>query len=282
MEVRASVDPAVATTGDRVRYVIEVQRDPALEVELPEPGGEIAGFRIIDLGREQETLRTGREVERWWFELRADLVGSYVLPATTVSWREPDAESWNVAETSTLFVEVASVIPEDGTATDSRGRGPREPPPPTPGWVGAALAGGVTALGLGVAGARRWRRPRVEPPPPPAHEVAFAALEALRAADLDQSEHVHAFHFDISTVIRAYVEGRFGLNATDLTCEEIVSRLGELDELTPEQRRDLRAFLQTTDRVKFAGHSPDEGEISTTWEQALGFVESTVPAPAEA
>ena len=48
VEVRATVDKAVATTGDRITYTVAVQHQPGIEVEIPEIGAEIAGLRIID------------------------------------------------------------------------------------------------------------------------------------------------------------------------------------------------------------------------------------------
>ena len=51
------------------------------------------------------------------------------------------------------------------------------------------------------------------------------------------------FHFEISEVIRAYVENRFFLNATDLTTEEIVAQLGDLRGLDGDSSERLRGFL---------------------------------------
>ena len=87
------------------------------------------------------------------------------------------------------------------------------------------------------------------------------------------------FHFRISEVIRAYVEGRWGLNATDLTTEEILLQLAGLDDLPAAEGARLAGFLRATDRVKFAEHRPAPPEIEGTWEAALGFVEATQPRP---
>ncbi len=317
VEVRAAVDRAVATTGDRITFRVTVDRDEAYEVEVPEPGAEIAGFRIVDAGRGTPRRRSGRVVEERWYELRADLVGSYVLPPLVVRYRpagepgqgRPEAaeaegagpEELESAEaggsesvgqraggevaTSAIFVEVESVLPADGAAADIRGlkplRGPRRAVP----W--SWLAAGVALLALAVAAAywlrRRHRRPAAPPAPP--HEVAFAALAALRGLDLSDPATLRRFYFGLSEVLRTYLEGRFGLNATDLTTEEIVARLPELrglpdGPLPAERERELRRFLEDTDRVKFAHHRPSESEIEAAWERALGLVEATRPPAA--
>ena len=283
VEVEASVDRAVATTGDLLTYRVRVERAPEFEVDIAEAGAEISGFRITDTRRESSTLRSGRIADERIYELRADLVGSYILPPVEVRYRPlaseetEDRSPWQTASTSEIFVEVESVLPADGEATDIRGLKPlsrRQRAIPWL-WIGAAVA--LLAAGLTTAwwiARRRKFRPEIVIPP---HEVAFAALDQLRTTNFDDAEAVRRFHFSISEVIRLYVEGRFGLNATDLTTEEILAELPEQQDLRAESRQQLAEFLRQTDRVKFAHHDPVAAEIEKTYEQALSFVEATKP-----
>ncbi len=279
VEAATAVDRAVATTGDVITYTVTVDHEPDLEVELPEPGAEIAGFRIFDLGRDEPAERRGRRVETRWYKLRADLVGSYVLPPVTVRYRPSGSDQeWQTVETSAIFVEVESVLPADGEAADIRGLKPLRQVRRGPPWLW--IAAGLLALALAAAAAWGWyRRPRPAAPLVPPHVVAFGELEALRGTDFDDPAAVRRFHFRISEVVRSYVEGRWGLNATDLTSEEIVSQLGGLTDLPAAEAARLADFLRATDRVKFAEHRPPPSEIEQTWERALGFVEATRPRP---
>ncbi len=295
VETRSRVDRAVATTGDVITYSVTVDHDPGYEVRLPETGADIAGFRIIDVGSEEPREEGGRRILERWYKLRADLVGSYVLPPVEVAFRpvvddgesetegdEADAEvaeteqGFQSVQTSEIFIEVQSVLPEGTEVTDIRGLKPlRQVETPTPWWVWA-LAGAATAL-LAVLGVWFWRRGRrkVEVPPRPAHELAFEALARLRETDFEDLEAMRQFHFEISEVIRAYIERRFTLNATDLTTEEITALLDEVRGLTDDDSLRLRRFLDATDQVKFAAHEPSEEEIEGTYEGALSFVEAT-------
>ncbi len=290
VETRSSVDRAVATTGDVITYRVTVDYDENYEIDLPEPGADIAGFRIIDIGSEKSRSRRGRVIEERWYQLRADLVGSYVLPPVTVGYRPrieppfgegeapPETErSFETVETSAIFVEVESVLPADGEAEDIRDLKPlhRIQRPLPWGWIAGVLLA-LVLLAVGVWYLRQRRRAAGMPEVPP-HELAFGALESLRQSDFDDPEAVRRFHFAISEVVRAYVEGRFGLNATDLTTEEIFAGLEVLPELNVEDGLTLRLFLLGTDRVKFADHTPSEQEIEETYDGALGFVEATMP-----
>jgi hypothetical protein len=290
VEVRAAVDRAVATTGDLITFQVTVDYDPAWEVLIPESGSEIAGFRIVDIGREAPREIGGRVVEVRTYQLRADLVGSYVLPPVTVSFR-PDRpsgtgeessqggveEPWSEARTSEIFVEVESVLPADGQAEDIRGLKPLRDVRRQPPWLWIGLVA-LLAVVLGLAIAwwvRRWRLRSSYVPPRPAHEIAFEALAALRRTDFEDPEAVRRFYFQISETVRAYVENRYELNATDLTTEEILAWLALGAGPDEGQGGQLKEFLRNTDEVKFAHRDPSHQDIESTYERALGFVEAT-------
>lgn len=287
VEVGAMVDRAVATTGDLITYRIQVNSDPTWEVEIAEAGAEIAGFRIVDVGQEDIADKGGRVHRERWYQLRADLVGSYVLPPVEVRSRPIQAAdgepgSWQTQVTSEIFLEVESVLPSDVESADIRELKPlREVRASTPWFLVVA-----TVLGVALIGAvlfwylRRRARYKDLVPPIPAHELAFEALNGLRRTDFGDPESVRQFYFQISEVVRTYVEGRFQLNATDLTTEEIVANLVAVDDLPADQNQVLHEFLADTDQVKFAHREPTRKDIEGTYEMALGFVEATRPAPA--
>lgn len=284
VEARASVDRAVATTGDILTFQVTVLYDSAYEVDVPEPGAAIQGFRIVDSTRIGPNESGGRLVRELIYRLRADLVGSYILPSVVVSYRPagaPEEETLGAVETSEIFVEVESVLPADGSAEDIRGLKPLRPiDSERRWWIWAAVAAALLAA-LFIYFRRRGGRPAVVASPDPPHQIAFRALDALRATDFSDPVAVRRFYFRISEALRVYVEGRFGLNATDLTTEEILPALVGLPELAEGERGGLESFLVHTDRVKFAEHRPSEGEIQATYEGALGFVEATQPKAIE-
>jgi len=194
---------------------------------------------------------------------------------------------WETVETAAVSVEVESLLERAERAgeeiTDIRGLKPLERPAPEPPWRWIA-GGGVLAAALAallLLWLRRRRRDEPAAPPRPAHEVALERLDALARLDRTDPETVHRLHFELSEVVRIYVEARFGLNATDLTTEEIVVALPRLPGLGGDTACRLRRFLVDTDRVKFADHRPAETEIEAAFERARAFVEATRPRPEE-
>jgi hypothetical protein len=287
VEATASVDRSELGFGDDLTLTIEVRFDPGREIELPHPG-TFDGFRTVDQG----TVDGGDDdprVERQWYRLRAERVGSLELPALTVRHRAAaspgaagarPADTWSTVTTEPLAITVRSLLPAGGEEPpEIRDIKPLQPIARSRPWLWVAVATAVVvAIGAAIALLLRRRRARPAPaaPPVPAHEVALAALDRLAALELADDEAVRRFHFALSEVVRAYVEGRFGLNATDLTTEEILSALDRL-ALEAAPASSLRTFLRETDRVKFAAHRPDRGDVAAVLARARGFVEETRP-----
>ena len=282
VEATASVDKAIATTGDVITYRVTLNHKPNVVVDLPEVGSEIAGLRIIDFGREKAPESDERVEVTAWYQLRGDLVGSYIVPSIKIPFQEgtgADLQKGTI-ETSEIFLEIKSVLPKDGSATDIRGlKKLRTVKSPTP-W---GLYGGIAAVLLLVIAVLIWRlrRGRTETvvPPAPAHEIAFEALNHLRGTDFSNAEAVRKYYFSLSGVVRTYVENRFNMNATDLTTEELVPLIQHDLPVESPLKNQLRSFLESTDAIKYAGSAPEEADIERVYEQALSFVEATIPQP---
>lgn len=283
VELEASVDKAVATTADTLRFEIQIDAAKGLTLDYQEPGASILGLRILDSGlkREGEISVNGetRVRQTHWYELRGDLVGSYILPAMTLSYSGVDGLSGQVS-TSEIFVEVQSVLPQDGSAQDIKGLKPIvKVSAPFP-WKEASLAGALLlALMLGIWWYRRRTNDIIKVPPTP-HEVAYAELHQIRKLPLSTSEERKVFCFAISETLRRYIEGRFEVAATDMTSQEILEATHPILALT-EYRKDLNQFFERSDGVKFASLPCQDSDIEFLYETALTVVESTTKPPEE-
>ncbi len=284
VELRSQLDRSTVTLGDPITWTVDIEHDPEVEVTLDEPTGVPAGLRLADLARESaETLPSGRILERRRYMFRAELVGSWVLPPLAGAWTTRSGVSGEL-KTAEIAVEVESVLPADRSeVTDIRDIKPPRNVGVDRSWqlwvLGTGLALAIAALVLAaVWRRRRTRRNTPDAPPLPPYDLAVRELQRLRRTDFSDLRQLRRGCFAVSSVVRTYVEGRFGLNATDLTTEEILGRLVELTRLEPLHARRLERFLVATDRVKFAAHLPAPEEIERIFDQALGFVKATRPA----
>ena len=109
----------------------------------------------------------------------------------------------------------------------------------------------------------------------PPHVNALRALQRLRGAPRTTSAQVDAFYVEVSSVLRVYLEERFGLRAPELTTEEFLLGLESGDQLARGHRAELERFLMQCDLVKFAAVVPGENEHLATFALAEAFVEST-------
>lgn len=203
---------------------------------------------------------------------------------------------WVAAPTMPLRVAsaTAQISPKQAAATDPDAS-PIEtelrdikPLRPAKAIIWPSILAGVCLVALAGFGAwllwrrrqkRRAHQQAAQAARPP-HEVALAGLQALHRVNFADEAAVRQYYFAISEVLRAYVTARFNLMASQLTTEEIFSRLPKLVGLAPPENLRLRAFLAQTDQVKYAHHQATPEEIGATYEQAVAFINATKPQPA--
>lgn len=141
-------------------------------------------------------------------------------------------------------------------------------------WLLAVLA--VAALGAALYAVRRRRRgtaakamPAV--PPEPAHVRALRRMDELgRDPDADAK----GFYFRLSAIFRGYVETRFGIDALEMTSEELLPRIAGL-RLPEDLTRGVREFTLASDPVKFSDRLVDGERLRRDLEFMRTFVTRT-------
>lgn len=114
----------------------------------------------------------------------------------------------------------------------------------------------------------------------PAHILALQALEVLNNKKLWQNNKVKDYYTELTDILRTYLEKRFGINALEMTSDEIIESTLSL-EIETEIRSQLRKMLQTADLVKFAKGNPLQNEHTQAFEITKDFVEKTKPIAIE-
>ncbi|MBK6347802.1 MAG: hypothetical protein IPN08_02840 [Bacteroidales bacterium] len=112
----------------------------------------------------------------------------------------------------------------------------------------------------------------------PPHVLALGMLDDLRKEQVWQKGQIKEYYTRLTDILRDYFEKRFGVNAAEMTSEEIISALkdhtGEVSVLS-----DLKKLLTLSDLAKFAKVKPigAENELSMTYAKTI--VLNTAAAP---
>ena len=255
--VSSTLDPAQAAVGDRVRLVIEVEHDASSSVVWPEPES-LGPFDVLERRVAGPRVEGDRSVSSAELVLAAFELGELEVPPVELAVVDAAGDAVTLG-TEPARVTIASVGLDEGG--DIRAiKGPLDIPLNVltflPWLVGAALLAGIAY--------RLWRRSRgrrpdgIVPavdPPRPAHEIAYEAFRTLEAERLPDRGEIKTFHIRASDIVRAYVEGRFGVDALEMTTREVLDGL-RAHELEQAVLDDCRRLLERCDLVKFAKDRP--------------------------
>jgi hypothetical protein len=203
----------------------------------------------------------------------APLNGSTTGPVAT-----PPASSAGTFPGQTHLMPAASVSSQPPTSSEEDIRDIRRPRHLPTRWPWAAAAAGIIALTGGLLW--RWLRHgkffKMQP-----HEIALQHLaEARRLMNPDQARE---YCFEVSGIVRRYIEERFRLQAPQLTTEEFIRELVEAGEGPLATHRNLLGdFLQHCDLAKFAGWRYCRPDLEAMHASAETFVHQTVLTDADA
>ena len=117
-------------------------------------------------------------------------------------------------------------------------------------------------------------------PEPSPYAVAKHQLAQLRAQRLWERGLEKDYFTRLTDILRIYLDKRFGINAMEMTSDQIVRTLA--DNAAVKEKRDyIRKILTTADFVKFAKVRPLPGDSVAALEDAERFIEETKPSPEE-
>jgi hypothetical protein len=275
--VSASVDSSSVYIGDRVTYTIDVRADEDLEVEMPSFGEPLGGFSIIDYESEEGGL-FGTRTLRQKYILDTYETGSYTIPPAVVKYRTKGSGDWLEIKTDEIKIEVKSLLESEdgGPAAIKDIRGPVAEFDLLYLYIAGAVATAVIIVAIVIIYIRRRRRkPAPSEPATPAHETALKALRELRSRGYLKDGRFREFYFELSGIVRHYLEDRFSIRAPEMTTEEFLRHLKETSILDSEQKGMLREFLFHCDMVKFAKYSPRTEEAERSMDSARRLIEQT-------
>jgi hypothetical protein len=272
----SSVNRAVITPEDVVQFTITVNSDSKMNVLIPEVDKKFSGLRVIDYETNQEKTRDHRIIKKAVYKLKADLIGSYLLPEVVIPYTTSTGEKQTV-KVAPIFLEVKT--PESLQAeeeNDIRDIKALYLIPKDFIWL-IYSAGAVFLFGMGLM-IWKWKKKKntISLPAVPPEEIALARLHALRMKWEAREILFKALHYELSETIRVYLEGQYRFRATDMTFDEIRQKLKTMTDIGIAEKSILLNFLGQTDRVKFTVFAPSDSETNSLIILALSFIEQTL------
>lgn len=109
----------------------------------------------------------------------------------------------------------------------------------------------------------------------PAHIKALRALNDLVNKNLISKGMVKEFYYELSYILREYIEGRYGIIALHQSSEEFFENLLRSNPFGKQDEEKLQAFMEFSDNVKYSLFRPEDNVHSKSVEQVKTFIETT-------
>jgi hypothetical protein len=143
-------------------------------------------------------------------------------------------------------------------------------------WILGALL--LVLLVIGIWYWSKHRKPKVDVngnivhgPVIPPYDKAVGDLKKLREEKIWQSGKVKEYFSSLTDIAREYIEGQFGVNAIEMTTDDILEEVKPLH--FPKETFDkLKDTMEIADLVKFAKYSASTLESDTALNSMTDFV----------
>lgn len=114
--------------------------------------------------------------------------------------------------------------------------------------------------------------------PVPPYERAVSELNLLRNEKLCENGQEKEYYTRLTDILRTYLNGRFGVNAMEMTSTQIREVVDSREE-TRLSKENMERVLEIADFVKFAKVRPLPDDNVRAFNSAMQFVEDTKPQP---
>lgn len=266
--------------GDPIDVTISFDHSAGSRIHAPDLNRQ-KDIIVRAQGQRSENVAKNRRRTTLSYQLTSLVVGQHILSTGTVECTQSDGSVTSLLLPPTRFTVLSYLSDTNASLRDIKDLA--RWPAVLPRWLMVLLLIGLLAAVLGSLVARFLRKPRTilhHPPPPPPHEVAMAALaDLLRRGWIEQGD-VGPFYVALSTIVRRYIEDRFGLRAPERTTEEFIRETVGSRLLSAGHQALTREFLEQCDLVKFARHRPTADNMRHAHAAAHKLVAETAPQPA--
>ena len=279
IDVKVSVDKPSVKIGDIISYTIKVDAASNVWFNIPSFSGNIGGLAVYNWHKSEKVRHpNGRVTQTQTSELETYLVDDYEIPATNIIYTINGKT--NYISGTPIYVEVTSVAATNDTFSGIRDiKGPvsiqSQIKKKSKMFLIAIAAALLVTLTVILLVRKRKEAEKVVIPPTPAHIIAYNALKELEAKQLIEKNHIKEFYYELSNILRHYIEDRFALKAPERTTEEFLLELNNDKNFPNEYRGLLKKFLIESDLVKFANHTVTSENAHNAEDRTVEFIDQT-------
>lgn len=250
--VTAHVDRADPVPGRPFHLTVTVDRAEDVQFDLPDIGAELKGLVVSKQRTEGPERVAGRLVTEEIYTLKAPISGVFRIPGVDAPFRAP-GDVVGTAGTAPILIEAGRHGDEESEGSDVL-RDIKDVAPADrdlrPIFAGAAAA---LVLALLVVALLLRRRSRDDAPPPlSAHAQALQDLDGLLSGELLRTTDQGPFAYEVSAILRRYLEARYTVRAWRMTTPEVLRALPTEVAKRHDLEAAVRTVLEASDYVKFA------------------------------
>lgn len=291
---------SVSLSGQELRPVISVEKDTILigdQINLKiqvwaKPETKIAWPRFEDflIPKVEIISRTGIDsslTENNQLKLEQDLLitsfdtGYYEIPGLEFTYQNTGDEAFLKSISNSLDLHVYTIA-VDTTQAIMPIKGPISSPYT---WeeIWPWLLLGLIVVGMVIFLIYYFKRkgkqepvfkpkskPRIAP-----HIIALNGLEKLKSKKLWQEGKFKQYYTELIDIIRVYLEDQFGIDAMEMTSDEINEMVAREEKIDPKIKQKLAEALKISDLVKFAKEQPIANINDINLENLVEFVDKT-------
>lgn len=267
------MDPPVVRLDRDTLLTIRLTAPTNLLVTLPRVDARIKGFAVSGSYDSPPEIQIGSLRQERHVRLTPQIAPLYRIGPLPIVSKAGGTEQWFPTRPIVLEAEpIVKGLPGKDLA------GLRGPVPIRPGfktlagYLLALVALGVIAYGIWWAARRVHREVTLRRMSP--RERALHELAELLARDLVGHQRVKDFYFELTMIVRAYIERAHAIRAPEQTTEEFLLAVSRDPRFSHDVVTRLRTFMQAADMVKYAAHRPDEPAVSQALSTARTYIET--------
>lgn len=275
----AKTDKGQYLIGDYIRVQLNITSDSTYILDWPAEN-EITSYELItsnpiDTTRINNAYHLSQEIVYSIYDS-----GIYYLPRIKIPYKKlRDTSTYFAYSDSVLFM--VNTVPVDTTSTIKPIKEVIDVKVRNYTWIyivcGLLLLGGIAAVLYFVFFKNKIQIAIKEKAITISYyDQTIQLLKELDAKKLWQKDDLKQYYSELTEIIRAYMEKRFGINALESTSDEILTQLNNII-ISAEQREQIRYILELADLAKFAKSRPLQNENIQAMQNAFVFVETTKP-----